>query len=52
MSTHDMGQARRLADEVVFLHRGRILEHVPADEFFPEPATSEARDYLNGRIVV
>ena len=50
--THDTGQARRMADEVVFLHRGRILEHVPADEFFPEPATSEARDYLNGRIVV
>nr|WP_138179037.1 ATP-binding cassette domain-containing protein [Roseovarius indicus] len=50
--THDMGQARRLADEVVFLHRGRILEHAPADEFFPEPETQPARDYLNGRIVV
>ena len=48
--THDAGQARRLADDVVFLHRGRVAEHAPADRFFPRPASGVARDYLDGRI--
>lgn len=50
--THDMGQARRMADDVVFLHRGRVAEHEPAVDFFSKPRSPEARDYLNGRIVV
>jgi tungstate transport system ATP-binding protein len=50
--THDSGQARRLADEVVFLHRGRVTEHASASRFFPMPASRPARDYLDGRIVV
>ena len=50
--SHDIGQARRLADDVVFLHRGRLVEHVPAQRFFTAPAAPAARDYLNGRIVV
>lgn len=50
--THDIGQARRLADEVVFVHRGRILEHTPAALFFDGPASESARDYLAGRIVM
>ncbi len=50
--THDMGQARRMADDVVFLHRGRVAEHSPADDFFPEPRSEAARDYLNGKIVI
>ncbi|HEY5720378.1 MAG TPA: ATP-binding cassette domain-containing protein, partial [Gammaproteobacteria bacterium] len=50
--THDIGQARRLADEVVFLHRGRLLEQTPAAGFFERPVSGEARDYLAGRLVV
>ena len=50
--THDVGQARRMADDVVFLHRGRVAEHSPADRFFPVPQSRPARDYLDGRIVV
>ena len=50
--THDIGQARRMADDVVFLHRGQVAEHKPATDFFPEPRSSAARNYLNGRIVV
>lgn len=50
--THDVGQARRMADDVVFLHRGRVTEHSTAARFFPEPQSAQARDYLNGRIVV
>ncbi len=50
--THDMGQSRRMADDVVFLHRGRVAEHSPAAEFFPEPRCAAAREHLNGGIVV
>ena len=50
--THDIGQARRLGDEIVFVHRGRVLEHTPAKRFFEAPASDEARDYLNGRIIL
>ena len=50
--SHDMGQARRMADDVVFLHAGQVIEHSPAHDFFPDPQTQAARDYLNGRIVV
>lgn len=49
--THDVGQARRLADDVVFLHRGRVAEHSPAERFFPVPASQPARDFIDGRIV-
>ncbi len=50
--THDLAQARRLADEVVFLHRGRLLEHSPAETFFESPRSEVASAYLEGRIVV
>ncbi|SDY30419.1 ATP-binding cassette domain-containing protein [Citreimonas salinaria] len=50
--THDIGQARRMADDVLFLQRGRIAEHTPAAAFFHAPQSQAARDYLNGRIVV
>ena len=50
--THDIGQARRLADDVLFLHRGRVSEHTPADLFFAKPATRAAADFLDGRLVL
>ncbi len=49
--THDIGQARRMADDILFLRRGRVAEHTRAADFFPEPQSQVARDYLNGRIV-
>lgn len=49
--THDIGQARRLAGEVVFIHGGRVVERAPAARFFAEPASGEARAYLDGRLV-
>lgn len=48
--THDLGQARRLADEVVFLDQGRVAEHRPAADFFAAPHSEPARAYLDGRI--
>lgn len=51
MSTHDMGQARRLADEVVFLMNGKVNAVGEAPEFFDRPGTSQAQAFLNGDIV-
>ena len=51
LSTHDMGQARRIADDVVFLLAGRVHETGPASEFFDRPETAEARAFLKGDIV-
>jgi tungstate transport system ATP-binding protein len=50
MTTHDLGQARRIADEILFLHRGRILERQEAAHFFDCPATAEAAAFLAGRL--
>ncbi|MCW8086891.1 ATP-binding cassette domain-containing protein [Sabulicella glaciei] len=51
MTTHDIGQARRLAGEVIFLHRGRVLEHAPAPRFFAAPEAPEAAAFLQGDLV-
>jgi len=48
--THDIRQARRLADDVVFLHEGRLAEHSAAPTFFDEPASTAAKAYLAGRL--
>ena len=50
--THDQGQARRLADRVVLLHRGRVAETGPARRFFEAPASEEGRAYLEGRLLL
>jgi tungstate transport system ATP-binding protein len=50
--THDIGQARRLADDVVFMHHGRVLEYCAAAAFFDAPSCPEAKAYLEGRIVI
>lgn len=50
--THDLGQARRLAGDVVFMHRGRLVEHTRAEQFFAEPEARAARDYIAGRLVL
>ncbi|MBU2959232.1 ATP-binding cassette domain-containing protein [Citreicella sp. C3M06] len=51
LSTHDMGQARRLADDVLFLLRGRLHDSGPATTFFTRPETPQARAFLQGDIV-
>lgn len=50
--THDLGQARRLAQEVTFLHRGRVVESSSAERFFAGPVCPEARAFLAGGLVV
>jgi tungstate transport system ATP-binding protein len=52
LATHDLGQARRLAGDVVFLARGRVVEHAPAERFFSAPATREAATFLAGGLLI
>ena len=51
MTTHDLGQARRLADEVVFLHNGRVTERGHAGRFFRGPQSDAARAFLSGQLM-
>ena len=51
MTTHNLGQARRLADDVIFLHHGRMVEHTPADEFFTQPRSDAATAFLKGELL-
>lgn len=48
MTTHDLGQARRLAGEVLFLHHGKLLEQASADRFFSRPESEPAQAFLEG----
>jgi len=50
MATHNLGQARRLADEIIYLHQGRVLERAPVDQFFARPATPEAAAFIKGEL--
>lgn len=49
--THDIGQAKRIADEVVFLHQGKMAQHSPAKTFFAKPSSDAARAYLEGKLI-
>jgi len=51
MTTHDLGQAHRMADDVMFLHRGRLLEHAPANRFFDHPKNDLAQAFLGGELL-
>jgi tungstate transport system ATP-binding protein len=51
MTTHDLGQARRHADEIVFMHKGRLIEHADATRFFVRPGTPEARAFVAGELL-
>jgi len=50
MITHNLGQARRLADEILFLSGGRLCERADSASFFRRPATPEAAAYLEGEL--
>lgn len=50
MTTHNLGQARRLGDEILFVSNGRSMEHVPVDRFFREPASAEAAAFIRGEL--
>jgi len=51
MTTHDLGQAKRLGDEVLFLHRGRLLEQAPVQQFFEQPENDLAQAFVKGELL-
>jgi len=50
MSTHSLGQARRLGDEILFMSEGRLAERSAVDQFFRQPQSSEAMSFLRGEL--
>jgi len=50
MSTHNLGQARRLGDEVLYLHEGRLAERAPVEQFFSRPSSPEAAAFIKGEV--
>ena len=52
MATHDLGEAKRLAGEIVLMHRGRIVEVSAAETFFSAPKTEEARRFAAGELLI
>jgi tungstate transport system ATP-binding protein len=51
MVTHNLGQARRLGDEILFMHAGRVVERAAVDAFFDRPATREAQAFVKGELL-
>ena len=52
MATHDLGEARRLAGDIVLLHRGVVIESGPADAFFTGPAADTAKRFIAGDLLI
>lgn len=50
MVTHNLGQATRLGDDVVFMSGGTVREHAPTRRFFARPASDEARMFIQGEL--
>jgi len=48
--THDIGQARRLGHDVLFLNSGQLKEHTPAEQFFTAPHSAAASAYMRGEL--
>jgi glutamate/aspartate transport system ATP-binding protein len=44
--THEMGFARKVADRILFMDHGRIVEDTPKEEFFSAPRSERAREFL------
>ena len=51
MTTHDLGQAHRLANDILFFHQGKLVEHTLAKEFFTQAQTQTAQDFISGKLL-
>ena len=50
--THDIAQAKRLGQDIIFIHKGRIIEHKATKPFFNQPEKKESKQFLNGEITL
>ncbi len=46
MTTHNLAQAKRLADDILFIDKGQLLEHSPASLFFQQPLSPQATNFM------
>ncbi|HTU09100.1 MAG TPA: phosphate ABC transporter ATP-binding protein, partial [Trebonia sp.] len=47
--THNLAQARRVADRTMFLYQGHLVEHGPTQQVFEDPTKEETAHYVSGR---
>ncbi|MDC1133871.1 ATP-binding cassette domain-containing protein [Alphaproteobacteria bacterium] len=52
LTTHDMSQAKRLAEDIIFINKGKVLEQTKAELFFKKPKTIESLKYISGKILL
>jgi tungstate transport system ATP-binding protein len=50
MATHNLGQARRLGDEVLYIHQGRLVERASVERFLRQPGSAEAAAFIKGEL--
>ena len=50
MATHNLNQARRMADEIVHIHNGEIVEAAKTEDFFEKPKSEVTRKFINGEL--
>jgi len=50
MATHNLAQARRLADEIIHIYNGRIVERSGPERFFNNPRSEITRKFINGEL--
>lgn len=51
MVTHNLQQAKRVGDEIIFIHQGKVMEKQEKEKFFAAPQTTELSDFLSGRMI-
>lgn len=51
MTSHDLGQAKRLATDVLFMFRGYLKEMAPVDQFFEKPKNDLAQAFIDGKLI-
>ena len=50
MATHNLNQARRMADEIIHIHNGEIVEVATPEDFFEKPKSEITRKFINGEL--
>ena len=50
MATHNLNQARRMADEIIHIHNGEIVEVAKPEDFFENPKSEITRKFINGEL--
>jgi tungstate transport system ATP-binding protein len=50
MATHNLNQARRMADEIIHLHNGEIIEVATPEDFFEKPKMEITRKFISGEL--